>query len=105
MNSPFKILIVEDEMIIGANISLQLSKLGYEVTGIISKGEDALNHVLQNHPDMIIMDIQLKGKMDGVDTALAIQRESPLPIIYLTANSDDEHFKRHQSKCFYLEAL
>ncbi len=94
MNSPFKILIVEDEMIIGANISLQLSKLGYEVTGIISKGEEALNHVLQNHPDMIIMDIQLKGKMDGVDTALAIQRESPLPIIYLTANSDDEHFKR-----------
>ena len=75
MDSAYKILIVEDEMIIGANISLQLSKLGYEVTGIISKGEDALNHVRQNRPDMIIMDIQLKGKMDGVDTAMAIQRE------------------------------
>lgn len=94
MKSPFKILIVEDEMIIGANISLQLSKLGYEVTGIISKGEDALNHVRQNQPDIILMDIQLKGKMDGVETALVIQREFPLPIIYLTANTDDEHFKR-----------
>ena len=52
MESPVKILIVEDEMIIGANISLQLSKLGYEVTGIISKGEDALAHVEENNPDI-----------------------------------------------------
>lgn len=94
MESPFKILIVEDEMIIGANISLQLSKLGYEVTGIISRGEDALNHVKENRPDVIIMDIQLKGHMDGVETAQIIQREFSLPIIYLTANSDDEHFRR-----------
>jgi DNA-binding LytR/AlgR family response regulator len=94
MESPYKILIVEDEMIIGANISLQLSRLGYEVTGIISKGEDALNHVKHNRPDIIIMDIQLKGQMDGVDTALSIQKEYPLPVIYLTANTDDEHFKR-----------
>lgn len=94
MKSPFKILIVEDEMIIGANISLQLSKLGYEVTGIISKGEEALNHVKQNQPDIVLMDIQLKGKMDGVETAQVIQREYPLPIIYLTANTDDEHFNR-----------
>ncbi len=94
MESPFKILIVEDEMIIGANISLQLSKLGYEVTGIISKGEDALNHVRINRPDIIIMDIQLKGKMDGVDTARVIQREFPIPVIYLTANTDNEYFTR-----------
>ena len=97
MNSPVKILIVEDEMIIAANISLQLTVLGYEVTGIISKGEDALNHVRQNHPDIVIMDIQLKGKMDGIDTAISIRREFDLPIIYLTANVDDEHFKRAKS--------
>lgn len=81
-------------MIIAANISLQLTVLGYEVTGIISKGEDALNHVKQNKPDIVIMDIQLKGKMDGIDTAISIRREFDLPIIYLTANVDDEHFKR-----------
>lgn len=94
VESPIKILIVEDEMIIGANISLQLSKLGYEVTGIISKGEDALIHVRQNHPDIVIMDIQLKGQMDGIETAKAIQREFSVPVIYLTANADDEYFKR-----------
>ena len=94
MNSPIKILIVEDEMIIGANISLQLSKLGYEVTGIISKGEDTLSHVRENSPDIILMDIQLKGKMDGIETAELINRERPTPIIYLTANVDDEHFNR-----------
>ena len=94
MESPVKILIVEDEMIIGANISLQLSKLGYEVTGIISKGEDALAHVEENNPDIILMDIQLKGKMDGIETAELILTKHEVPIIYLTANVDDEHFNR-----------
>lgn len=94
MDSPVKILIVEDEMIIAANISLQLSVLGYEVTGIISKGEDAFNHVRENSPDIVIMDIQLKGEMDGIDTARAIKTEFDIPIIYLTANVDDENFNR-----------
>lgn len=94
MQSPLKILIVEDEMIIGANISLQLSKLGYEVTGMISKGEEALTHVRQNRPDIVIMDIQLKGKMDGIDTVQEIHREFNLPVIYLTANVDEEYFNR-----------
>ena len=94
MKAKPKILIVEDEMIIGANISLQLTKLGYEVTGIISRGEDALQHVRENHPDIVLMDIQLKGHLDGIDTAKIIQVEFDLPIIYLTANADDEHFNR-----------
>lgn len=97
MNSPVKILIVEDEMIIGANISLQLSKLGYEVTGIITKGEEALPHVRQNHPDIVIMDIQLKGQLDGVDTVKEIYREFQIPVIYLTANVDEEYFKKAKS--------
>lgn len=94
MKAKPKILIVEDEMIIGANISLQLTKLGYEVTGIISRGEDALQHVRENHPDIVLMDIQLKGDLDGIQTAKIIQVEFDLPIIYLTANADDEHFNR-----------
>ena len=97
MDSPVKILIVEDEMIIAANISLQLTVLGYEVTGIISKGEDAVNHIRQNNPDIVIMDIQLKGKIDGIDTAVQIKKEFNIPIIYLTANVDEEHFKRAKS--------
>lgn len=94
MYSPIKILIVEDEMIIGANISLQLQKLGYEVTGLIPRGEDVLSHITENKPDIILLDIQLKGELDGIETAKLVQKEFDIPIIYLTANSDDAHFER-----------
>ena len=97
MNSPAKILIVEDEMIIGANISLQLSKLGYEVTGIVSRGEAAIAHVKQNCPDIVLMDIQLKGDLDGIDTIKKIYQYADIPVIYLTANADDENFDRAKS--------
>ena len=98
MESPFKILIVEDEMIIGANISLQLSKLGYEVTGIISKGEDALLHVRQNQPDMIIMDIQLP-EVSGVDLIEQAKKDlhlQAIPILAVTAyaaRGDEERIR------------
>ena len=94
MDTPIKILIVEDEMVIGANISLQLSSLDYEVTGIVPRGEEALLHVKQNPPDLVLLDIQLKGKLDGIETACAMQKDFNIPIIYLTANADDEHFNR-----------
>lgn len=97
MNSPTKILIVEDEMIIGANISLQLSKLGYEVTGIVSRGEEAINHVKQNRPDIVLMDIQLKGELDGIDTVIRMQQQMDMPVIYLTANNDENNFDRAKS--------
>lgn len=94
---PIKILIVEDEMIIGANISLQLSKLGYEVSGIVPRGEEALLHVNQNRPDIVLLDIQLKGELDGIETAHKLQKEHNIPFIYLTANSDESHFNRAKS--------
>jgi len=89
-----KILIVEDEMIIGAKISMQLTNLGYEVTGILSRGEEAIRHVKENKTDFILLDIRLKGKIDGIETAKQIQALSGTPIIYLTANSDEATFNR-----------
>ena len=94
MKSPAKILIVEDEMIIGANISLQLSKLGHEVTGIVSRGEEAISHVRHSPPDIVLMDIQLKGAIDGIETVNRMHREIKMPIIYLTASTDEENFER-----------
>ena len=82
-----KILIVEDEMIIAANISLQLSELGYEITGILPRGEEALAHINEEMPDIVLLDIQLKGEMDGIQTAQLMQLEHNIPIIYLTANA------------------
>ena len=94
MNKNNTILIVEDEMIIAANISLQLTHLGYEVTGIIPRAEDVLPHIWQNVPDMILMDINLKGELDGIEVVHLIQKEYKIPIIYLTANSDEDNFNR-----------
>jgi DNA-binding LytR/AlgR family response regulator len=94
MNKIARILIVEDDMIIGANISLQLTKLGYEVTGIESRGEEAIGHAKENRPDLLLMDINLKGTLDGIQTAQAIQEFADIPIIYLTANSDEVTFLR-----------
>ncbi len=94
MQNPVKILIVEDEMLIAANISLQLTNLGYDVTGIIPRGEEALHHIKQNPPDIVILDIQLRGDLDGVETAHIMQTEFDIPVIYLTANADDANFNR-----------
>lgn len=89
-----KILIVEDEMVIAANISLQLSELGYEVTGILPRGEEAISQIKIEKPDIILLDIRLKGELDGIQTAQEIQKYSNIPIIYLTANTDEAHFNR-----------
>ena len=89
-----RILIVEDDMIIAANISLQLSNLGYEVTGIETKAEEAVHHALETKPDIILLDIQLKGKTNGIDVAHAIRKYLDIPLIYLTANADDATFQK-----------
>ena len=94
METTTKFLIVEDEMIIGANISLQLTNLGYEVAGIIPRGEEAISIVVNNQPDIILMDINLKGTLDGVETAKRIQEKYDIPIIYITANADEVNFSR-----------
>ena len=88
-----RILIVEDDMIIAANISLQLSKLDYDVIGIETRGEEAIHHAIENSPDLLLMDIRLKGKLDGIATAKVIQQRKAIPLIYLTANIDDATFK------------
>ncbi len=89
-----KILIVEDEMIIGAKISMQLVNLGYEVTGILSRGEEVATHVLENRPDIVLLDINLKGSIDGIETATQLQKVTATPVIYLTANADEATFNR-----------
>ncbi len=97
MDIPVKILVVEDEMIIGAKISMQLTSLGYQVTGILSRGEDAVLHVADNRPDIVLLDIKLKGKLNGIETALQLQQKDSIPIIYITANSDEATFNQAKS--------
>jgi DNA-binding LytR/AlgR family response regulator len=94
METPLKILIVEDEMLIGANLAMQLENIGYEISGIIPRGEDAINAIKTDKPDLVLMDIHLKGQLDGIETATQMQLYGSIPIIYLTANTDDAHFAR-----------
>ena len=94
MDTKNTILIVEDEMIIAANISMQLTNLGYEVIGIIPRGEEVLPYIKQQLPDIILMDINLKGDLDGIDLAQLIHAQSKLPIIFLTANAEEASFNR-----------
>lgn len=94
MGIPIKILIVEDEMLIAANIALQLKNLGYKINGMITKGEEVLPFIKNDIPDIILLDIHLKGKMDGIETAKQIQQQYSIPFIYLTANADNFHFNK-----------
>jgi DNA-binding LytR/AlgR family response regulator len=94
MTDSVRILVVEDEMIIGAKISMQLTNMGYEVTGVLPRGEEAILHADENKPDIVLLDIQLKGKLNGIETAAALQKKGDQPIIYLTANADEATFNQ-----------
>lgn len=84
-------------MVIAAKTSLLLSNLGYVVDGIVPRGDEAVAHVKSNNVDIILLDIHLKGKMDGIETAMEIQKFSDCPIIFLTANADEATFNRAKS--------
>ncbi len=87
-----KILIVEDEAIIAMDLENDLTSLGYEVTSIVNSGEKAIQKAESDHPDLILMDIRLKGKMDGIETAAQIQSRFQIPAIFSTAYIDPEKF-------------
>ena len=89
-----KILIVEDEMIIAADISMQLTKVGYEIIGMCTSGEDAIGFIERNPPEIILMDVILKGEMNGIETAQHIQDHHSIPLIFLTSNHDDATFQQ-----------
>lgn len=83
-----KILIVEDEAIVAADLSSKLIQLGYRVAGIASSGADAVEMAKSLEPELVLMDIKLKGDMDGIEVAHILQDSCNLPVIYLTAYSD-----------------
>ncbi len=92
--SEVKILIVEDERILALGLKKKLEKLGFEVTDAVSTGEDAIKSVKTDKPDLILMDIVLKGEMDGIEAAKLIINLHNIPIIYLTAYADDKTIER-----------
>ncbi len=91
------ILIVEDEKIIAEDISKTLTKFKYNVSDIVTSGEKAIQNAKENRPDMILMDIMIDGKINGLEAAKQIYREFSIPIIFLTAYAN-ENFLKQASK-------
>lgn len=88
------ILVVEDEGIVARDLSQRLTHLGYRVPAISMTGEDALRQADAIQPDLVLMDINLRGSMDGVETANRLRAKHSLPVIYLTAYSDQSTLER-----------
>ncbi|MBC8504802.1 MAG: response regulator [Chloroflexi bacterium] len=85
-----RILIVEDNRIVSLDIQIKLEALGYLVVGTAASGEVAIKTVSDLNPNLVFMDINLEGAMDGIEAARQIQREYNVPIIFLTAYADDD---------------
>lgn len=94
------ILLVEDEAITALNIKQKLEDLGYTVAAIVSTGEDAIREAAKLRPDLILMDVMLKGEMDGIEAAQIIMTLN-IPIIYLTAYTDERTVKKALEKPSY----
>lgn len=90
---PVNILVTEDESIVRKDIERSLIKLGYNVVGTADTGEKAISLAMELKPDLALMDIKLKGKMTGIQAAERIKQEIDIPIIFLTAHSDESTLK------------
>jgi len=92
--SKTKILIVEDELITAKAIRRSLNRLGYDVLDNVASGEEAIQIISKVRPDLILMDIILDGKMDGIETASEIKNRFNIPLVYLTAHADNATLER-----------
>jgi len=89
-----RIFVVEDERIVADDIKMSLERLGYAVPAVSVSGEDAINRAEKTHSDLVLMDIVLQGKMDGIEAAAIIKSRFNIPVVYLTAYADDKTVKR-----------
>jgi DNA-binding response OmpR family regulator len=99
LKNPFRILVVEDDPQISNLLALFIKKYGYELCGVAESGEDAIRLIETTSPDVVFIDYLLKGSMNGIDLAQWINKEFPIPFIYITAYSDDQIIERVIHTC------
>lgn len=85
---PVKVLLVEDEVIAAENLALRLQRSGYQVLDVVDTGDGAISAVAREQPDIVLMDIMLKGRMDGITAAEYIHQQWQVPVVYMTAFAD-----------------
>lgn len=88
------VLIVEDEAIIAIDIKKSLLEMGYDVTPVAGGGEEAIHKAEEYKPDLVLMDIVMPGKIDGIEAARQIQSRFDIPVVFLTAYADKETIDR-----------
>lgn len=94
MHSMKKIMVVEDQALIALKIKTDLLNMGHFITGVYASGEEALENITSTQPDIVLMDIQLQGEMDGIQTADKLLEIYDIPVIFLTAHSDEDTLNR-----------
>ena len=94
MEKKIKILIAEDELLIAQCLKMELESNGYEVCKFITEGEEAIETAKKEEPDIILMDIHLSGKMDGIEAARQIIEHKNIPIIFMTGYSEISYYER-----------
>ncbi|HYO80626.1 MAG TPA: response regulator [Bryobacteraceae bacterium] len=82
-----RILVVEDEAIVQMDLQSRLKRLGHSVVGLASAGEEAVSKAAELAPDVVLMDVRLKGPMDGIEAARRIRAQRDVPVIFVTANT------------------
>jgi two-component system response regulator LytT len=87
--SKIRVLVIEDESIVSKDIQHSLKRLGYSIAGAAATGEKALELAEEEKPDIVLMDIMLKGEMNGIEAAEIVRREHNIPVIFLTAYADE----------------
>ena len=92
--SNYTILIVEDENIVALHIKTILKHLHHKILGPVTSGEAAIETTVKQKPDLILMDIKLSGELDGIEAASVIKKTTDIPIVYLTAFSDEKTLQR-----------
>lgn len=94
MNKAARILVVEDESIVAFNLQQRLEQMGYDVPAVAVSGEESIEMVSRLMPDLVLMDIHIQGDMDGIEVASRLQETHAVPVIYLTAYSEDSTLER-----------
>lgn len=94
MSTPTRILVTEDEPLVAMDLKRRLEKLGFEVAAVVSEGAEAVAEAARSRPDLVLMDICLPGSIDGIEAAGVIREQQGIPVVYLTANSDETTLKR-----------
>lgn len=97
MTSPLKVTIVEDDKVVQNILVQRVKKLGYSVISQFESGEEVLSQIGEALPNLVLMDINLSGKIDGIETAFRIQSQYKLPIVFVSGNRDDETVRRVNS--------